>query len=60
MQYAPQAGSVFIWHANLAHAGSSRKIPNLTRKSMVSHYFARNAIAFYDTTGSVGYKHNID
>jgi ectoine hydroxylase-related dioxygenase (phytanoyl-CoA dioxygenase family) len=60
VEYTPKAGSVFIWHANLAHGGSSRKVKNLTRKSMVSHYFARGVVAFYDTTGTVGYKHRID
>jgi ectoine hydroxylase-related dioxygenase (phytanoyl-CoA dioxygenase family) len=59
IEYTPNIGSVFIWHYNLAHAGSYRKTPNLTRKSMVSHYFAQNALAYYDTTGSVGYKHDI-
>jgi len=59
IEYIPESGSVLIWHANLAHAGSARKIPNLTRKSMVSHYFAQDVISYYDTTGSVGCKHNI-
>jgi ectoine hydroxylase-related dioxygenase (phytanoyl-CoA dioxygenase family)/lipopolysaccharide biosynthesis glycosyltransferase len=59
MIYTPKAGSVFIWHANLAHGGNPRKVSNLTRKSMVSHYFARGSIAFYDTTGTIGYKHEL-
>ena len=58
MIYTPKAGSVFIWHANLAHGGSGRKVKNLTRKSMVSHYFSSGAIAFYDTTGKIGHKRN--
>lgn len=57
--YTPKAGSVFIWHAKLAHGGSQRQVSNLTRKSMVSHYFARGAVAFYDITGTVGSKHKL-
>ncbi len=49
--YTPKAGSALIWHENLAHGGSPRKNDELTRKSMVSHYFARGSVAFYDSTG---------
>ena len=49
--YTPKAGSVLIWHENLAHGGSPRNNDDLTRKSIVSHYFARGAIAFYDSQG---------
>ena len=49
--YTPKAGSVLIWHENLAHGGSPRNNDELTRKSIVSHYFARGAIAFYDSQG---------
>jgi hypothetical protein len=49
--YTPKAGSVLIWHENLAHGGSPRKNDELTRRSIVSHYFARGAIAFYDSQG---------
>jgi len=55
--YTPKAGSVLIWHESLAHGGSPRKNDDLTRKSMVSHYFARGAVAFYDSTGSPGWTH---
>ena len=37
--YTPRAGSVLIWHENLAHGGSPRNNDELTRKSIVSHYF---------------------
>jgi hypothetical protein len=52
MYYTPKAGSALIWHENLAHGGSPRKNDELTRKSMVSHYFARGAAAFYDSQGT--------
>ena len=49
--YTPKMGSVLIWHENLAHGGSPRKNDELTRKSIVSHYFARGAVAFFDSQG---------
>lgn len=49
--YTPKMGSVLIWHENLAHGGSPRKNDELTRRSMVSHYFARGAVAFFDSQG---------
>ena len=52
MYYTPKAGSILIWHENLAHGGSPRVNDQLTRKSMVSHYFARGAVAYYDSQGT--------
>ena len=49
--YTPKRGAVLIWHENLAHGGSPRKNDDLTRKSIVSHYFARGGLAFYDAQG---------
>ena len=40
--FLPKKGDVFIWHAQLLHGGSSINNPNLTRKSIVSHYFAES------------------
>ena len=51
LYYTPKRGAVLIWHENLAHGGSPRKNDNLTRKSMVSHYFAKGGLAFYDAQG---------
>jgi hypothetical protein len=51
VNYTPKKGSVLIWHENLAHGGSPRNNDSLTRKSMVSHYFARGGLAFYDAQG---------
>jgi Phytanoyl-CoA dioxygenase (PhyH) len=58
--YTPKAGSVLIWHENLAHGGSPRNNDQLTRKSIVSHYFARGAIAFYDSQGVPAWTHAAD
>ena len=53
--YRPRAGSVLIWHENLLHAGSHRIDQSLTRRSIVFHCFAQGALAYYDSTGVIGY-----
>src|SRR5260221_4276812 len=55
MTYRPKRGTVLIWHENLMHGGSVRIDQSLSRRSIVSHYFADGAIAFYDSTGVAGY-----
>ena len=39
----PRAGDVVIWHSLLAHGGSPRKDPSLSRRSAVFHFFGRRA-----------------
>lgn len=51
MVYRPKAGQVLVWHENLIHGGSKRENPELTRRSFVSHYFARGSVAYYDSRG---------
>ena len=46
-----RADTALVWHANLLHAGSTRINPGLTRKSTVSHYYARGACVFSDAPG---------
>jgi len=41
-KFSAKAGDVFIWHAQLLHGGSEIKNMNLTRKSIVTHYFRIN------------------
>jgi hypothetical protein len=53
--YRPKRGTILIWHENLMHAGGVRLDTSLSRRSIVSHYFADGAIAFYDSTGAAGY-----
>lgn len=53
--YRPRRGTVLVWHENLLHGGSVRIDASLSRRSIVSHYFADGAIAFYDSTGLPGY-----
>ena len=48
--YTPKAGSVLIWHENLAHGGSPRERridSQIDRQSLL----CRGAIAFYDSQG---------
>jgi ectoine hydroxylase-related dioxygenase (phytanoyl-CoA dioxygenase family) len=52
--YRPRRGTVLIWHENLLHGGSVRRDMSLSRRSIVSHYFADGAVAFYDSTGLAG------
>ena len=51
MTYLPKAGQILVWHENLLHGGSPRLNRDLTRKSIVSHYFARGSVAYYDSRG---------
>jgi hypothetical protein len=41
-------GDVLIWHANLIHGGSARKNLALSRRSVVCHFFVKNAFVYHD------------
>jgi hypothetical protein len=49
--YRPKAGQILVWHENLIHGGHVRMDRSITRRSIVSHYFARGSVAFYDSRG---------
>lgn len=49
--YRPRKGEILVWHENLVHGGSRRENLTQTRISVVSHYFARGAIGYYDSRG---------
>jgi len=53
--YRPKRGTILIWHENLMHGGSVRVDRSLSRRSIVSHYFADGTIAFYDSSGAAGH-----
>ncbi|MFN3842947.1 MAG: phytanoyl-CoA dioxygenase family protein [Rehaibacterium terrae] len=53
--YLARRGQILIWHENLMHAGSVRRDPTLSRRSVVTHNFAQGAIVYYDSSGNVGY-----
>jgi len=51
--YTPQTflakkGDILIWHANLLHGGSPITNPELTRKSMVAHYYAEGVLCYHE------------
>jgi len=52
--YRPKAGSLLIWHDRLMHGGLLRTNMSLTRRSCVTHYFARGSLCFHDSTGLPG------
>lgn len=49
--YRPRVGQILVWHENLIHGGSRRNDRNKTRYSIVSHYFAKGSVAYYDSRG---------
>ena len=48
--FTAKKGDVLIWHANLLHGGESHKDSTRTRKSMVFHYFEKDAICYHELT----------
>ena len=51
INYMPKAGQILVWHENLVHGGAKRVHPERERHSIVSHYFARGSVAYYDSRG---------
>ena len=48
MKFTAKAGDVLIWHANLLHGGAPIIDSGASRKSMVSHYFAKDVLCFHE------------
>ena len=48
--FLAKKGDVLIWHANLLHGGEPIINPEITRKSMVMHYFAEDVISYHEYT----------
>lgn len=48
--FLAKKGDVFIWHANLLHGGELVTNPTSTRKSMVLHYYTRDALCYHEIT----------
>lgn len=46
--FKAKKGDVLIWHANLLHGGEPHLDRSMTRKSMVFHYYAKNAICYHE------------
>jgi ectoine hydroxylase-related dioxygenase (phytanoyl-CoA dioxygenase family) len=49
-EFHARKGDVLIWHANLVHGGAPIINKDLTRKSMVIHYFAKDVIKYHEIT----------
>lgn len=48
--FTAKKGDLFIWHANLLHGGEPLIDKNSTRKSMVFHYYAKDAVCYHEIT----------
>lgn len=46
--FTAKKGDVIIWHANMLHGGEVQTNKNKTRKSMVLHFFAEDAICYHE------------
>jgi len=45
-----EPGDVLLWHSNLLHGGEPQYDKSRTRKSLVTHYYAEDAICFHEVT----------
>ncbi|HTI94484.1 MAG TPA: phytanoyl-CoA dioxygenase family protein [Puia sp.] len=48
--FLAKKGDILIWHANLIHGGLPVRNTELTRKSMVIHYYAKDVIKYHEIT----------
>ena len=55
VHFLPKKGTVLIWHENLLHGGAIRTAKQVTRRSIVSHYFANGSLIYFDSTGRIPY-----
>jgi ectoine hydroxylase-related dioxygenase (phytanoyl-CoA dioxygenase family) len=46
--FQAKKGDMLIWHSNLVHGGEPMLNPELSRKSMVAHYFAEGVICYHE------------
>ena len=47
--FQPKKGDIIIWHANLLHGSIPVVRPELTRKSLVMHYFAKDVLCYHES-----------
>lgn len=57
-KYHAKKGDILVWHENLMHEGTLRRNTELSRRSVVTHNFAKGAIVYYDSSGDVGHIHD--
>ena len=58
-KYLAKKGDILVWHENLMHAGRPRVDMSISRRSVVTHNFAKGAIVFYDSSGDVGHVQDV-
>jgi ectoine hydroxylase len=46
--FIAKRGDVLIWHANLLHGGNPIRGKDVTRRSLVCHYFAEGVICYHE------------
>jgi hypothetical protein len=46
--FLAKRGDVLIWHANLLHGGNPIRREGATRRSLVCHYYGKNAFCFHE------------
>ena len=46
--FTAKKGDMLVWHGNLIHGGEPMLHKDLTRKSMVAHYFAEGVICYHE------------
>ena len=54
--FLAKKGDILIWHANLLHGGNPMNNQELTRKSMVFHYYTNDAICYHEITQRPSFK----
>ena len=45
-------GDVLIWHANLIHGGSPRRVLSHSRRAVVVHFFVKGAFVYHDLSAA--------
>jgi phytanoyl-CoA hydroxylase len=58
--FRPRKGDVLLWHADLAHGGSSIVTPGITRKSLVTHYCPTDCSPEYSDAGRPPMRHRFN
>jgi hypothetical protein len=57
--FLAKKGDILIWHANLLHGGEAVINKKSSRKSMVFHYYAKEAICFHEVTQRPALKNRV-
>ncbi len=55
-----EPGDVLLWHSNLLHGGEPHHDKSLTRKSLVTHYYAEDAICYHEVSQRPTLKRPLD